>query len=255
VAYAGIREGVGEASIGEHMVQLPSRENLRSSAVGASEFTDDNCDGSLSRAPARRGRRPWYVGKLLVQEPAHLGLAQRSDTAGPQREEAGSQPMMREPRKSGSAIVARQPADNASLLWRHSRWSDSWHRGNAGRQGTCRTENRGSVSQAMNQARRVERRYMGCRRAPAVGAGCLDWERSDLCGGGSIVTVPAAINSKVFRRTASKNLVPNRDRMHFIGDGEEIPPGTQARLPPSHTVGRPIFIISSSGEQEFGKLA
>ena len=54
---------------------------------------------------------------------------------------------------------------------------------------------------------------------------------------------------KVFWETATKNLVPNRDRMHFIRDGEEFLPGIQAILAPGHTVGHTIFMISSGGQQ------
>ena len=55
--------------------------------------------------------------------------------------------------------------------------------------------------------------------------------------------------SKVFWETATKNLVPNRDRIHFIRDGEEILPGIHAILAPGHTVGHTIFMISSGNEQ------
>ena len=53
---------------------------------------------------------------------------------------------------------------------------------------------------------------------------------------------------KVFLDTARKNLSPNRDRMHFIKDGEEFLPGIQAILAPGHTVGHTIFMISSAGK-------
>jgi glyoxylase-like metal-dependent hydrolase (beta-lactamase superfamily II) len=53
---------------------------------------------------------------------------------------------------------------------------------------------------------------------------------------------------KVFWETATKNLVPNRDRMHFIRDGEEFLPGIQAIYAPGHTVGHTIFMISSGGQ-------
>lgn len=50
---------------------------------------------------------------------------------------------------------------------------------------------------------------------------------------------------KVFLETARKNLSPNRDRMHFIKDGEEIIPGVHAILAPGHTVGHTVFMINS----------
>jgi glyoxylase-like metal-dependent hydrolase (beta-lactamase superfamily II) len=58
--------------------------------------------------------------------------------------------------------------------------------------------------------------------------------------------VPAQF--KVFLDTARKNLLPNRDRMHFIKDGEEFLPGIQAIAAPGHTVGHTIFMISSGGK-------
>jgi|EndMetStandDraft_5_1072996.scaffolds.fasta_scaffold12761_3 glyoxylase-like metal-dependent hydrolase (beta-lactamase superfamily II) len=50
---------------------------------------------------------------------------------------------------------------------------------------------------------------------------------------------------KVFLETARKNLQPNKDRMHFIKDGEEILPGVHAILAPGHTVGHTVFMINS----------
>jgi glyoxylase-like metal-dependent hydrolase (beta-lactamase superfamily II) len=59
--------------------------------------------------------------------------------------------------------------------------------------------------------------------------------------------VPAQF--KVFWETATKNLKPNRERMQFIKDGEEIIPGVHAMLAPGHTVGHTIFMIDSGGKQ------
>jgi glyoxylase-like metal-dependent hydrolase (beta-lactamase superfamily II) len=47
----------------------------------------------------------------------------------------------------------------------------------------------------------------------------------------------------------TKNLKPNRERMQFIKDGEEIIPGVHAMLAPGHTVGHTIFMIGSGGKQ------
>jgi glyoxylase-like metal-dependent hydrolase (beta-lactamase superfamily II) len=54
---------------------------------------------------------------------------------------------------------------------------------------------------------------------------------------------------KVFWETAVHNLVPNKDRMVFIKDGQEFLPGIQAIAAPGHTVGHTIFMISSGGKQ------
>jgi glyoxylase-like metal-dependent hydrolase (beta-lactamase superfamily II) len=44
---------------------------------------------------------------------------------------------------------------------------------------------------------------------------------------------------------ARKNLLPNRDRIVFIKDGQEFLPGIQAMLTPGHTVGHTVFLITS----------
>ena len=53
---------------------------------------------------------------------------------------------------------------------------------------------------------------------------------------------------KVFLETARKNLQPNKDRLHFIKDGEEILPGVHAIHAPGHTVGHTVFMINSGKE-------
>jgi glyoxylase-like metal-dependent hydrolase (beta-lactamase superfamily II) len=53
---------------------------------------------------------------------------------------------------------------------------------------------------------------------------------------------------KVFVETARKNLQPNKDRLHFIKDGEEILPGVHAIYAPGHTVGHTIFMINSGND-------
>ena len=81
------REGVGEASAGEHIGQPLSRESKIVSGAHVVIFTEGNMDGRViaSVRPTRRGRRPWHVWKLLVREPGYLGFDQRLDTAGPHR--------------------------------------------------------------------------------------------------------------------------------------------------------------------------
>ena len=74
----GTREGDGEASAGEGIGQLLSRE--RSSVPGADAFqiAEGNTDGraSASARTARRGRRPWHVQTLLAREPGDLASGQ-----------------------------------------------------------------------------------------------------------------------------------------------------------------------------------
>jgi glyoxylase-like metal-dependent hydrolase (beta-lactamase superfamily II) len=50
---------------------------------------------------------------------------------------------------------------------------------------------------------------------------------------------------------ARKSLLPNRDRIVFIKDGQEVVPGIQAMLTPGHTVGHTSFMITSQGQSLF----
>lgn len=111
----GIREGVGEASVGERIGQPLSRESKKVSGADVVRSTEGNMDGGViaSARPARRGRRPWHVWTLFVRESGDLGFGQRRNTAGPHREDEESKPMMHEPEKSDSAIVATKPANKA----------------------------------------------------------------------------------------------------------------------------------------------
>jgi glyoxylase-like metal-dependent hydrolase (beta-lactamase superfamily II) len=45
-----------------------------------------------------------------------------------------------------------------------------------------------------------------------------------------------------------KQLMPNRDRMVFVKDGQEFLPGIQAMATPGHTVGHLSYMISSQGK-------
>ncbi len=85
---AGIREGVGEASVGERTGQPLSLVSFI--VPGADVFleAEGNTDGRAiaSAWPARRGRRPWHVRTLLVREPGDLGSDQPQYRAGPHRE-------------------------------------------------------------------------------------------------------------------------------------------------------------------------
>jgi glyoxylase-like metal-dependent hydrolase (beta-lactamase superfamily II) len=53
---------------------------------------------------------------------------------------------------------------------------------------------------------------------------------------------------KDFVEGARKQLLPNRDRIAFVKDGQEFLPGIQAMAAPGHTVGHTIFLISSQGK-------
>ncbi|MEO0821315.1 MAG: MBL fold metallo-hydrolase [Pseudomonadota bacterium] len=60
------------------------------------------------------------------------------------------------------------------------------------------------------------------------------------------VTEPGFI--KPFVEGARANLMPNRDRIVFVKDGEEFLPGIQAMAAPGHTVGHTIFLLESEGK-------
>ena len=49
-------------------------------------------------------------------------------------------------------------------------------------------------------------------------------------------------------RTAIKNLLPNKDRLVFYKDGEEILPGITAMMTPGHTVAHCALMVSSGGK-------
>ena len=53
---------------------------------------------------------------------------------------------------------------------------------------------------------------------------------------------------KDFVAHARKNLLPVRDRIVFIKDGQEFLPGVQAIAAPGHTVGHTIFTVSSASK-------
>ena len=67
---AGLREDVGEASVGEYIGQPLSRENCEKLGADVVAKTEGNTAGRVNASahPARRGRRPWHVWKLLARE-------------------------------------------------------------------------------------------------------------------------------------------------------------------------------------------
>jgi glyoxylase-like metal-dependent hydrolase (beta-lactamase superfamily II) len=53
---------------------------------------------------------------------------------------------------------------------------------------------------------------------------------------------------KAFIAGARKQLLPNRDRMVFVKDGQEFLPGVQAMAAPGHTVGHTVYLMTSQGK-------
>ena len=75
---AGVREGVGEASVGDGIGQPLNRESGIFSSADALWLAEGNTDRCViaSAWTARRGRRPWHVSTLLVQELGDLTIDQ-----------------------------------------------------------------------------------------------------------------------------------------------------------------------------------
>ena len=55
-------------------------------------------------------------------------------------------------------------------------------------------------------------------------------------------------NAGAFVKGARKNILPYRERLHFIEEDGEVLPGISSLWTPGHTVGHTTFIIESGGE-------
>jgi glyoxylase-like metal-dependent hydrolase (beta-lactamase superfamily II) len=53
---------------------------------------------------------------------------------------------------------------------------------------------------------------------------------------------------KAFIAGTRKHLLPNRDRIVLVRDGQEFLPGIQAMAAPGHTVGHTVYVITSQGK-------
>jgi hypothetical protein len=73
-----VREGGGEASVGERTGQPSSRENARVPGADAVSGAEGHTSGRVSASArmTRRGQRPWHVRTLLAREPGGLGVGQ-----------------------------------------------------------------------------------------------------------------------------------------------------------------------------------
>jgi hypothetical protein len=102
--------------------------------------------------------------------------------------------------KSDSAIVAKKLPNKAGQPAAEAVERRAGTKGNTGQQSTRRAQIRESVFQALERVRKAarQRSLARCalrRQAPKVGAECLNWARSDLCGGRGAILVPTAIIS------------------------------------------------------------
>ena len=71
---AGIREDVGEASVGDRIGQPSSLESKLFPDADAVQRADGHTAGRAiaSARMTRRGRRPWHVRTLLAREPGNF---------------------------------------------------------------------------------------------------------------------------------------------------------------------------------------
>ena len=103
----------------------------------------------------RRGRRPWRVWTLFVQEPGELGCGRRG-IAGPCREGEEPKPVMNASKQSDPAIVAMKPTNKAgSVTAAESVEPRVGTEGNVDQQSTHRTQTRARVSQALGRVRQA----------------------------------------------------------------------------------------------------
>ena len=103
----------------------------------------------------RRGRRPWRVWTLFVQEPGELGCGRRG-IAGPCREGEEPKPVMNASKQSDPAIVAMKPTNKAgSVTAAESVEPRVGTEGNVDQQSTHRTQTRARVSQALGSVRQA----------------------------------------------------------------------------------------------------
>ena len=75
---AGVREDVGEASVGERIGQPLSLENAFDLGADAVVKAESNTSerAIASARTTRRGRRHWHVRTLVAREPGDLGSDQ-----------------------------------------------------------------------------------------------------------------------------------------------------------------------------------
>lgn len=75
---AGIREDVGEASVGERAGQPLSHDRTVILGADAVQYAEGYTEGrvSASAPTTRRGRRPWHVRTLFAREPGDLSSGQ-----------------------------------------------------------------------------------------------------------------------------------------------------------------------------------
>ena len=100
--------------------------------------------------------------------------------------------------KSGSAIVAGKPANNAEQSAAEPVEPRAEAEGNASQQSTCRAQDRESVLQALERIRQISPSITRGRSRMHKGA------RPDLCGGRGATRVPTATKAPVWLAESSR---------------------------------------------------
>ena len=188
------REGISEALTGERIGQPLSRERPFISGADVVLLTEGNTDvrDIASAQTARRGRRPWHVRTFLAREPGDLMVGQQHCYmcwSGPHREGEEPKPMMNGHEKSDSAIVATKPTNKAERSAAEPVEPRAETKRNASEQSTYRTQSR--IARVTGARARTASCKL-CRQILEVGAVCLNWARTDLCGGRLATAVPTA---------------------------------------------------------------
>src|SRR6516162_2202143 len=101
---------------------------------------------NASAWPARRGRRPQHVRKLLAREPGDLASGQDQKKPGPHREGDEPKPVMHGDEKSDPSIVAGKPANGLGRPGPELVEQREGAKENTGQASTRRTPSRASVS-------------------------------------------------------------------------------------------------------------
>jgi group II intron reverse transcriptase/maturase len=98
------------------------------------------------------------VQKLLVREPGDLSVGQMlTEQPGPQREGEELKPLMYDPEKSDSGIVAAKPTNKAGRPAAEPVEPRPGTKGNVGQQSTHRAQHRARVTQALDRVRKAAR--------------------------------------------------------------------------------------------------
>ncbi len=138
-----IREGVREASVGEHAGQPWSHEMVYFPDADVLQYAEGNTYERVIASARRSGvvGEPGHAWTRFAREPGDLSAGQPQYRAGPHREGEEPNPMMYGREKSDSAIVAKKPANKVGTPAAERAEPRAGAEGNAGQQRTRRAQN------------------------------------------------------------------------------------------------------------------